>query len=161
MYAIIQTGGKQYKVEKGMTLEVEKLPLAAGEKYIFENILLVSNDSAVLVGQPYVEGATVAAKVLAQDKDKKVTIFKYKRKTGYRRTTGHRQLLTRLQIEEILLGQAVPTNQESTATSAEPSAEVSVAKEASAPGVAGEELPPVAEEIEPVIAPTETEQKEA
>ena len=102
MYAIIETGGKQYKVKEGMIIEIEKLPVEADQKYSFEQILLISDgDKNISIGQPYVEGASVDAKVLAQGKDKKVVIFKYKRKTNYNRKTGHRQPLTRLQIEEI------------------------------------------------------------
>jgi len=105
MYAIIETGGKQYKVTKGMIIEVEKLPVEADTQYSFDQILLVSDgDKNITIGQPYIEGASVAAKVVAQDKDKKVVIFKYKRKTNYNRKTGHRQPLTRLQIEEIKTG---------------------------------------------------------
>lgn len=108
MYAIIETGGKQYKVTKGMIIEVEKLPVEADTQYSFDQILIVSDgDKNITIGQPYIEGASVAAKVIAQDKDKKVVIFKYKRKTNYNRKTGHRQPLTRLQIEEIKIGEKV------------------------------------------------------
>lgn len=108
MYAIIETGGKQYKVAKGMIIEVEKLPVEADTQYSFDQILIVSDgDKNITIGQPYIEGASVAAKVIAQDKDKKVVIFKYKRKTNYNRKTGHRQPLTRLQIEEIKIGEKV------------------------------------------------------
>ncbi|MFA5928728.1 MAG: 50S ribosomal protein L21 [Candidatus Margulisiibacteriota bacterium] len=102
MYAVIMTGAKQYRVEKGAIIEVEKLPLEAGKTFSFDEVLLVSDGKDnIQVGQPFVAGAKVKATVLAQDKDKKVVIFKYKRKTGYRRKTGHRQPLTRLQIDEI------------------------------------------------------------
>jgi len=113
MYAVIQTGGKQYKVEKGMVLEVEKLPVETDKKYTFEHVLLVvDGKSEPMVGQPYVAGAVVKANILAQDKDEKVVIFKYKRKTGYQRKTGHRQPLTRLQIEDITISKPKPVASE-------------------------------------------------
>ncbi|MFC1596193.1 50S ribosomal protein L21, partial [Candidatus Margulisiibacteriota bacterium] len=90
---------------EGMTIEVEKLLVEENAKYQFDKVLLIADGKEqILVGQPYVEGASVEAKVLGQDKDPKIVIFKYKRKTGYRRKTGHRQPLTRLVIEGIVLG---------------------------------------------------------
>ncbi|MDD5382410.1 MAG: 50S ribosomal protein L21 [Candidatus Margulisbacteria bacterium] len=102
MYAIIETGSKQYKVQKGEIIEVELLE--AKDHFTFDKILLVSADGKVHIGTPYVTGATVAAKVLGDFKDDKVTTFKYKNKINYHRTIGHRQNFTRVQIEEIKHG---------------------------------------------------------
>jgi large subunit ribosomal protein L21 len=100
-YAIIQTGGKQYRVEEGNILDVEKLDLEAGNDAVFEEVLLVQNGKSVRVGTPLVEGAKVTAEVVDQIKDDKVIAFKFKRRKGYHRTVGHRQKLTRLKIKSI------------------------------------------------------------
>ena len=100
MYAIIETGGKQVKVEVGSKIFVEKLDVEVGATYTFDKVLLVSGDEAK-VGAPYVEGATVVAKVEKQGKAKKIIVFKYKNKTTYRKTQGHRQPYTRVTIESI------------------------------------------------------------
>ncbi len=100
MYAIIKTGGKQYCVEEGKIITVEKLDVAAGDEVTFEEVLLISGD-AVKIGQPTVAGAKVTAKVLAQGKEKKIRIFKYKAISNYRRRQGHRQPFTKVQIEKI------------------------------------------------------------
>ena len=100
MYAIIETGGKQVKVEVGSKIYVEKLDVEVGSTYTFDKVLLVS-DKEAKVGAPYVEGATVVAKVEKQGKAKKIIVFKYKNKTTYRRTQGHRQPYTRVTIESI------------------------------------------------------------
>lgn len=100
MYAIIKTGGKQYKVEEGKVITIEKLDVSEGDKVTFDEVLLLSGDT-VKIGQPIVEGAKVIAKVLAQGKEKKIRIFKYKAKSNYRRRQGHRQPFTKVQIEKI------------------------------------------------------------
>lgn len=100
MYAIVETGGKQYRVQEGQTLQVEKLSQAVGETVSFDRILMV-NDGAVKVGSPYVEGATVVAKVVEQGKAKKILVFKYKAKKNERKKQGHRQPFTRVRIEKI------------------------------------------------------------
>lgn len=100
MYAIILSGGKQLKVEVGQTIFVEKLDATVGETYTFNNVLLIG-DKETKVGNPFIEGATVTAKVEKQGLGKKITIFKYKAKTNYRRKYGHRQPYTRLVIESI------------------------------------------------------------
>ena len=100
MYAIIKTGGKQYCVEEGKIITVEKLDVAAGDEVTFEEVLLISGD-AVKIGQPTVAVAKVTAKVLAQGKEKKIRIFKYKAQSNYRRRKGHRQPFTKVQIEKI------------------------------------------------------------
>ena len=100
MYAIIETGGKQVKVEVGSKIFVEKLDVEVGATYTFDKVLLVSGDEAK-VGAPYVEGATVVAKVEKQGKAKKILVFKNKSKANYRRKQGHRQPYTCLTIESI------------------------------------------------------------
>ena len=100
MYAIILSGGKQLKVEVGQTIFVEKLDATVGETYTFNNVLLMGAIDTH-VGNPFIEGATVTAKVEKQGLGKKITVFKYKAKTNYRRKYGHRQPYTRLVIESI------------------------------------------------------------
>jgi large subunit ribosomal protein L21 len=101
MYAVVETGGKQYKVEPGGTVEVEKLPVEVGSTVELDRVLLVSGDDGVAVGQPLVAGAKVVAEVVEQGKGEKIIVFRYKRKVRYRRKTGHRQPLTRLLVKEI------------------------------------------------------------
>ena len=100
MYAVIATGGKQYKVSEGDVIKVEKLGVEAGQTYTFDKVLLVSGDE-VKVGAPAVEGATVEADVSGDTKGKKVIVYKYKRKTGYHKKNGHRQQLTAVKITKI------------------------------------------------------------
>lgn len=100
MYAIIKTGGKQYCVEEGKVITIEKLDVEAGAEVAFDEVLLVSGDS-VKIGQPTVAGAKVTGKVLEQGKGGKIRIFKYKAKSNYRRRQGHRQPFTKVQIEKI------------------------------------------------------------
>ncbi len=102
MYAVIETGGKQYRVSEGMTLEVEKLPAEAGAEVEFEKVLMVVDGDQVKVGRPFVEGAKVKAIVQAQVKGPKIIVFKYKPKKRYRRKKGHRQRYTRVLIKEIV-----------------------------------------------------------
>ena len=100
MYAVIATGGKQYKVSEGDVIRVEKLGVEAGEKYVFDQVLLVS-DSDVKIGNPTVEGAKVEATVMNEGKAKKVIVYKYKRKKGYHKKNGHRQQYTEVKIDKI------------------------------------------------------------
>ncbi len=105
MYAIIATGGKQYKVSEGDIITIEKLGLEAGEKvtgetFTFDQVLAVS-DNELKIGTPTVAGATVTASVLGDGKAKKVIVYKYKRKTGYHKKNGHRQQYTAVKIEKI------------------------------------------------------------
>ncbi|MCR5559122.1 MAG: 50S ribosomal protein L21 [Schwartzia sp.] len=101
MYAIIKTGGKQYKVAEGEVIYVEKLDAEAGDAVTFDEVLAVVADGDVKVGKPVVEGAKVTGKVEAQGKDKKILVFKYKAKSNYRRRQGHRQPYTKVVIEKI------------------------------------------------------------
>ncbi|UTR11228.1 MULTISPECIES: 50S ribosomal protein L21 [Evansella] len=100
MYAIIETGGKQVKVTEGQEVFIEKLDAAEGDTVTFENVILVGGDETK-VGAPFVEGATVSAKVEKQGRGKKLTVFKYKAKKNYRRKQGHRQPYTKVTIEKI------------------------------------------------------------
>ena len=101
MTAIILTGGKQYKVAEGDTLFIEKLPVEAGEAVTFDKVLAVIDGENVTVGTPVVEGAKVDASVVKNGKGKKVIVFKYKPKKGYRRKQGHRQPYTKVTIGKI------------------------------------------------------------
>jgi large subunit ribosomal protein L21 len=101
MYAVVETGGKQYKVEPGGTLQVEKLLAEVGTTVELGRVLLVGDGDALEVGRPTVAGARVVAEVVAQEKADKIVVFRYKRKVRYRRKTGHRQPLTRLLVKEI------------------------------------------------------------
>ena len=100
MYAIIATGGKQYKVSEGDVIRGEKLGVEAGSAYTFDQVLMVGGDE-VKVGEPLVAGATVEASVLEDGKEKKIIVYKYKRKTGYHKKQGHRQPYTKVKIEKI------------------------------------------------------------
>ena len=102
MYAIIQTGGKQYKVQSGDILDVEKLGIEVGNEVVFDQVLAVAGDDGKLnVGTPMVEGAKVTAVVKDLFRAKKIVVFKMKRRKSYRRTQGHRQTLTRVEIGAI------------------------------------------------------------
>lgn len=102
MYAIVEVGGHQVRVEPGAVVTVDRLGRAAGERVEVERVLLVEKDGAVRAGSPYVAGVTVVARVEGEVKGPKIRVFKKKRRKGYRRTRGHRSLLTRLRIEEIV-----------------------------------------------------------
>ncbi len=101
MYAIIKTGGKQYRVSEGDSIFVEKLGAAEGEVVTFDEVIAVSKEDALVVGKPFVEGAKVTAKVEKQGKARKILVFKYKAKANYRRRQGHRQPFTKVVIEKI------------------------------------------------------------
>lgn len=104
MFAVIKTGGKQYKVQEGDVLNVEKLNMEKEKKVTFDKVLLIEDEGKTLIGTPFVENALVRAEVIENFKDKKVLVFKKKRRKQYRRTRGHRQELTRIKIEEIIQG---------------------------------------------------------
>lgn len=101
MYAVILTGGKQYKVQEGDVIYIEKLDAAAESEVVFDNVLAVSGDDGLKVGAPNVDGATVTGKVIKNGKGKKVYIIKFKAKKNYRRHQGHRQPYTKVQIQSI------------------------------------------------------------
>lgn len=101
MYAVLETGSKQYRVSAGDKLEIERLTVEAGKPVTFDRVLLVSNDGKVSVGSPTVSGATVTADVVEHIRGEKKVTFKMKRRKGYHKTIGHRQELTVVQIKEI------------------------------------------------------------
>lgn len=101
MYAIIETGGKQYRVQEGDKLNIEKLPVVAGEKVEIDKVLAVVNGEEIKIGTPLVEGAKVILQVLRNGKDKKIIVFKYKAKKNYRRKQGHRQPFSQVIVEKI------------------------------------------------------------
>ncbi|NLJ41855.1 MAG: 50S ribosomal protein L21 [Clostridiales bacterium] len=102
MYAIIKTGGKQYRVEEGDILRVEKLNVDEGSDISFDEVLAISEDGALKVGDPVLEGSKVEAKVIKQGRGKKITVFKFKPKKNYRKKQGHRQPFTQVQISKII-----------------------------------------------------------
>ena len=101
MYAVVRTGGKQYKVTEGDFLKVEKLPGDIGTEIVLDDVLLVSQDGDLKVGKPKVEGANVKAKIVEQGRDKKIIVYKMKRRKGYRKKQGHRQAYTGVRVESI------------------------------------------------------------
>ena len=101
MYAILETGGKQYKVQEGDSIKIEKIKYSKGDTVSFDKIVLVSKDGNLTVGKPYIDGATIEGVVTEQGKDKKIIIFKYKPKKDYRKKQGHRQPFTEVEIKAI------------------------------------------------------------
>lgn len=104
MYAVVRTGGKQYRVSPGDVIDVEKLEGEIGDAIELSEVLLVSDDDGVMVGRPLLEGTTVKAQIVDQARHRKILIFKYKRRKRYRRKAGHRQPFTALKIAEIATG---------------------------------------------------------
>ena len=101
MYAIIRSGGKQYRAEVGATIDVDRLPNEVGDSIEIGDVLLVANGEDTDIGQPQVEGALVSVTVVDQFRGKKIIVYKYRQRTNYRRKQGHRQYYTRLRIDEI------------------------------------------------------------
>jgi large subunit ribosomal protein L21 len=101
MFAVIKTGGKQYKVSPGDKVKIEKLKHEEGEDVIFSDVLLVENENDLIIGTPLIKGAEVKAKVLKQDRSEKVIVFKYKPKKRYKVKKGHRQPFTEVEIIDI------------------------------------------------------------
>ena len=104
MYAIIKTGGKQYVAEPGADLKIEKVSGKVGDPITFEKILMTSDSEHTSVGTPYLENVQVLGRITRQDKERKVIVFKYKRRKDYRKKTGHRQEYTQVSIEGINVG---------------------------------------------------------
>lgn len=158
MYAVIKTGGKQYKVAKNDVILVEKLPGEAGAALELDEVLLVGDDNSQTVGSPLVDGAHVAATVLEQTRGEKIIIFKKKRRQNYRRKAGHRQDLTALKITDIVTG-----GKKTVAKAAEPKAE----EKKAAPKAEEKKVAPKAEEkkaapkAEAKAAPKKAEAKPA
>jgi len=101
VFAIVRTGGKQYRVEPGQQIAVERLPEAVGQEIVLNEVLMVAGEDGVRLGTPFLEGARVRAMVMAHGRGPKIDVFKYKSKKRYRRLSGHRQELTRLLIQAI------------------------------------------------------------
>lgn len=101
MYAVVNSGGKQYKVQKGDILRVERMDGQVGDTVDFDRVLMFNDGEEVQIGQPLVEDVKVRGEIVAQDKAKKILVFKYKRRKGYRRTQGHRQPFTAVRIDRI------------------------------------------------------------
>jgi large subunit ribosomal protein L21 len=102
MYAIIESGGKQYKIEEGKKVKLEKITAPEGEEVRISNVLTINGANGTVIGTPYIDGAYISGKVIAQARDRKVTIFKYKRRKDYKVKRGHRQAYTELLIEKIV-----------------------------------------------------------
>lgn len=101
MYAIIRSGGRQYRAEVGKVFDVERLPFAVNQQFVIDDVLLVGNDENTVIGQPRVDGASVTLTVVNQYRAKKVIVFKYRQRTNFRRKRGHRQYYTRLRVDAI------------------------------------------------------------
>ncbi|MEL6111166.1 MAG: 50S ribosomal protein L21 [Pseudomonadota bacterium] len=134
MYAVVKTGGKQYRVAKDDIIKVEKLAGDDGETVVLDEVLMVANGGDVTVGAPLVDGASVAAEILEQGRAKKIIVFKKRRRQNYRRKKGHRQHLTVLRVTDILTGGAKPSAVKKTAKPAP-------AESAAAPAPAAEVAP--------------------
>ena len=139
MYAVIETGGKQYRVQEGDRLRVEKLPSEAGAKVEFDRVLMMGEGENVDIGDPYVKGGVVAATVTSHGRGEKVKIVKFKRRKNYLRTKGHRQSYTELSIDSISGGDKAKA-----AAAAKPKAEDAPAKKAKAKTKAGTKKKPAA-----------------
>lgn len=122
MYAVIKTGGKQYRVQAGDSLSVEKLDVETGEMFNFDQVLLIEDGDKVVVGTPFIENAVVRAEVVENYKDDKVLVFKKKRRKQYRRTRGHRQPLTMVRVERIIADVQLVPAEELKVVKAEPKA---------------------------------------
>ena len=101
MYAVIQTGGKQYRVAPGEEVKVEKLPGNTGDSVVFEKVMLTSDGENVDLGKPFIETAKVVGRISRHGRDKKIVVFKYKRRKGYRKKKGHRQDFTIVKVDDI------------------------------------------------------------
>ena len=123
MLAVVEIGGKQFKVEKGTIIDVDKFELNAKDQLIIDRVLLIQNKGKVTIGTPIIEGASVSFEVLEQLKDDKIIVFKFKRKTGYKVTQGHRQRLSRLKVTSIDLQSGTKTSSSKAATSTKPEKE--------------------------------------
>jgi large subunit ribosomal protein L21 len=155
VYAVVQTGGKQYRAEIGQVLTIEKLDVPTGEEVRFDQVLLISVDGNVRVGAPTIEGAVVTGKVVRQDRGPKIIVFKYKPKVRYRRKTGHRQYQTQVLVQTIDgVGRAERPRAETSTTATatvEPVEPVAPSAAPVQPVAAAEPVAPVAE-----VEPTDT-----
>ena len=136
MYAVIKTGGKQYRVAADQKIQIEKLGGQAGDQVQFTDVLMVANGATIDIGSPFVAGATVVGEIASHDRGPHIIIFKKRRRKHYRRRNGHRQDLTSVTIREILLGGAKPAKKAMTKPKAETKAEETAVKAAPAEAVA-------------------------
>jgi large subunit ribosomal protein L21 len=137
MYAVVSTGGKQYRVEPGTLLSVERLTVEPGASVTFDRVLLVGDGDEVMIGTPIVDGASVSGTVLGEERGPKIVIFKFKQKVKYRRRTGHRQNLTRVRIDRIeAAGRSASVEERAAAPAEQPAVEAAVADAPSAEAVA-------------------------
>lgn len=102
MYAIVETGGKQYRVETGKIIDVEQIPGSVGDSVELEKVLFVAHGDNTKIGTPYIPGARIISQIVSQGRGEKVIVFKFRKRKKYRRKQGHRQALTRLLVKEIL-----------------------------------------------------------
>ncbi len=144
MFAVIKTGGKQYRVAADDKITIEKLPAEAGAKVTFDEVLMVGDGDNATIGTPLVAGASVAGEVVEQTRGEKIRIFKKKRRKGYRRTAGHRQHLTVVKITDILTDGAKKTKK----AAAKPKAEEKAEKPAEAEAKAAEAEAPAEAPVE-------------
>ncbi len=168
MYAVVKTGGKQYRVEEGRMVKVDRLPGAAGDTIELGNVLLMGEGDTITVGAPFVAGARVVGTIREQGRDQKVVVFRYKSKTRQRKKTGHRAHYTRIVVSDILAAgqQPKPKAEKPAPVAAEPAAEAVAEKpkrarksaEAAAPAA---EAPPAAEAEAPAEKPKRTRKKTA
>jgi len=128
MFAIIETGGKQYQVETDRYIDVELLDSKVDETITFDKVVAIIDGEASKIGQPYVDGVVVTAKILKHDKDKKIIVYKQRRKKGYRKKQGHRQNFTRILIEDITGSKPKVKKAAAPETTEAPAAEVKAAK---------------------------------
>lgn len=112
MYAIVETGGKQFRVSKGDVIRVEKLAVAEGDSIALDQVMMLQSEAGTVIGNPYIDGASVNARVVENGKSKKVVIYKYKAKKNYRKKQGHRQPFTELEIVEISAAGAQRTSED-------------------------------------------------
>jgi large subunit ribosomal protein L21 len=137
MFAVIKTGGKQYRVAADDLISIEKLPGEAGAQILFEDVLMVGNGENATIGAPLVDGASVAGEVVEQTRARKIIVFKKKRRKNYRRTQGHRQHLTMVRITEILTDGAKPSARKAAKTPAKKDSAAKAATEDSTTAAAG------------------------
>lgn len=157
MFAVIKTGGKQYVVKEGDVLSIEKLEVEAGQKIIFEDVLLVETDGKTIIGTPIVAESVVVAEVLKNFKDEKVLVFKKKRRKQYRRTRGHRQQLTEVKIIKIHPDTAVVPGDDLKFETVKPAAPPAVA---AAPAPVKRVPKPPKPKVEPEEAPAKSKKAE-
>ena len=128
MYAVVRTGGKQYRVQEGRSITIERLPGETGDTVELGDVLLIDSESGVTVGAPTIDGARVVGTIAEQGRAKKIIVFRYKAKTRARKKNGHRQQFTRLSVDDILAPGQQPKPREAKAAVAEPAADAPVSE---------------------------------